>query len=299
MKTKTVPNLKTTLGSDPELLLFDLHQGKIVSAITVLGRDKHDPIDLGDGIKMYSDNVLVEAAFPPADSKQGILDSFRKVFSRMKNQLGERYTLLPMASHVYADDELKEPVAWESGCSPNYDVYARKSNLPADFTNGLRTGSFHIHIGNADWKKKDCSQKLLTLESKEQAIKLLDIFVGVSSVIFDRDPTAHARRRLYGKAGEFRPTPYGVEYRVLGNFPLRSPAATMLVFDLVDLALDHVRSDTEKDALAMFKEEEVRSAINDHDVGLAEMICSALPDHLQEAIHKDYDADFSKAWSLV
>lgn len=43
-----------TLGSDPELFLYDTEQKKIVSAIPVLGKhDKYNPIDLGDGIKMY------------------------------------------------------------------------------------------------------------------------------------------------------------------------------------------------------------------------------------------------------
>lgn len=297
------PNLKVTLGSDPELLLFDRHQNKIVNAIPVLGHDKHDPIDLGDGIKMYADNVLVEAAFPPAESKDGIVAMMREVFERMQRRLGDRYSLVPQASHVYDDSELGERhpdnVAWQSGCSPNFDVYERVANLPADFTSGLRTGSFHIHVGNADYDQKIKSDKLLTIESKEQAIKLLDIYVGVPSVIFDRDPTSAARRALYGKAGEFRMTAYGIEYRVLGNFPLRSPAATALVFDLVDLALDHVRNGTEEACLSLYDPADVKRAINDHDIKTAELLCAALPDNLREAIHQDFNADFNSAWQLA
>ena len=44
---------------------------------------------------------------------------------------------------------------------------------------------------------------------------MLDIFLGVPSILVDQDTK---RRSLYGKAGNFRLQPWGVEYRVLSSF---------------------------------------------------------------------------------
>src|SRR5689334_8173306 len=64
-----------TLGSDPELMLFSKDEGKIVSSMRILkGCDKRKPILLGNGIKMYPDNVLLEAAFPPSRSPDAAVE---------------------------------------------------------------------------------------------------------------------------------------------------------------------------------------------------------------------------------
>lgn len=254
--------MKLSLGSDPELMLVEHSTGNIVSSMRVLdGRTKHKPIDLGSGIKMYADNALIEASFPPLESPAQAAKQMGIVFSRMQAKLGKKFGLVPKAAHVYDKKELDCKEVWESGCNPNYDVYRRSMNLPADFKDGLRTGSFHVHVG---------AKELMGMDEKEDAIKLLDIFLGVPSVIFDRDETAGERRKLYGKAGEFRPTPYGIEYRVLGNWPLRSPETTELCFDLVEYAMNLFHN--RKDILSEVKSEDVEKAINEGDKDLAAAI---------------------------
>lgn len=288
MKDKT---LGFTLGSDPEMMLFDTVKGRIVSSIPVLQRDKHNPIDLGNGAKMYADNVLVETAFPPATTKEGFITTLRSVLSRMQDSIGENYRLIPQSSHVYPEDELQDKSAKESGCNPNYDVYARTMNKPAPFSSGLRTGSFHIHVGH---------EKLLNPETKDKAIKLLDIYLGCGSVVFDRDDTSPARRALYGKAGEFRPTPYGVEYRVLGNFALRSPKTTELVVDLVVKAMEHIINGTEDRLIALIPEEDVVNSINNNMRGLAKSVLlrAGLDKETFARINRHYNPTFYKAWGL-
>jgi hypothetical protein len=280
-----------TLGSDPEMMLWDKDQKKIVSSIPILKRDKHCPIDLGDGMKMYADNVLVESAFPPATTKEDFVRTIREAIVRMQDKLGERYSLLPQSAHLYDDDELKDKSCWESGCNPNYDVYARKVNMPAKFESGLRTGSFHIHIG---------SDKLMAPDQKDRAIKILDIFLGCASVVFDGDQTSQARRALYGKAGEFRPTPYGVEYRVLGNFALRSPKMTELVVDLVGYSMEQIYRDKADEIIAATDQDNIVQAINSGMKGLAKSILqsSGLPRDLFERVNKQYNPNFNVAWGV-
>lgn len=288
-----------TFGSDPELFLFDRQSRKIVSSIPVIKFDKHDPVKLGGGIKMYADNVLVEAAMPPSDSKDGMLEQFHRVFKAMQRALGNNFSLVPQAAYKFPMEELNDPKAWESGCDPNFNVYDGCANPPAQFNDGLRSGSFHVHIGNKNFKKEKDGH-LLNFHSRELAIKLMDLFVGVPSLVFDKDETAPIRRALYGKAGEFRPTPYGIEYRVLGNFALRSPKITELVFDLINHGLNHLISGSGEEVLKTVGENNVRQAIDTNNVTLAQQLMakSELPSKLLAKVKKNYNTEFYKAWRL-
>lgn len=280
-----------TLGSDPELMLFDNTKGKIVSSIPVLKRDKHDPIDLGDGARMYADNVLVETSFPPSTTKEGFVESIRSVLRRMQGNLGNNYRLVPQASHIYDSEELQDDKAKESGCNDNFHVYEGTKGPPPKFTNGLRTGSFHIHIGH---------ENLLDFDNKDRAIKMLDIFLGCGSVIFDRDETSAARRALYGKAGEFRPTKYGIEYRVLGNFALRSPKTTELVVDLVARSIGHVLDGTADGVIASIPQEDVVNAINSNMKGMAKSVLlrAGIEKDLFDRVTKTYEPSLYHAWGI-
>ena len=266
-----------SIGSDPELMLWDNERGIICSALTALDfRTKHNPIDLGDGMKMYADNVLVEVSFPPVNAN-GDSSPFRNRISdaigRMEEKLGKRYRVKAQASHVFDSRELDHPTAWESGCNPNHDAYTETMNLPADFTQSgpLRTGSFHIHLGNNAWVD-DGDGPMLTNETRIAAIKLFDIYAGCSSVIFDKDPTGPARRALYGKAGEYRPTPYGVEARCLGNWALSAIETVGLVYDLATFAVRRLETPDWKDILAEINPRVVQEAINTNNPDLARWV---------------------------
>jgi hypothetical protein len=300
--------LTLTFGADPELMLQEKETGRMVNSIPVLKHNKHDPISLGDGIKMYSDNVLVETSFPPSHSREGFISRLRQALQRMTDKIGPKYRLEPKAAHVYDFGELgpkpksmvgELPVEWEIGCNPNFDVYARAPRIPEPFADGLRTGSFHVHVGNDAWKSKQ-DKRLLDMTTKEHAIKLLDIYLGCSSVIFDNDPTSLARRALYGKAGEFRPTPYGVEYRCLSNYALRSPDLASLVIDLTEFAMKFIEDGTSEDVIRSVDESIVRKAINHNNKGFAAAILarSGLSDSLWARVQKEYKPNFKAEWQL-
>ncbi len=307
------PNL-LTIGSDPELLLIDNEEGgRPVSSLRVLGRDKHDPILLGDDFRMYADNVLVEAAMPPISLMGDIIGHFRKVFVRMQEKLTARYGLLPKAAHVFSEEELKhkivrvvdgrkeETTAFDIGCTPWYDAWEQCVVNPAPFKDGARSSSMHIHIGNVDYKT-DLDGKLMTVPSKEEAIRVMDIIVGCAATIFDKDSTAQARRDLgYGRSGTFRIPAYGVEYRPLSSFALRSPDLTLLVRDLAIHAMDHVMNDTARDVIASVKPREVQTAINTGDRTLARKILGivSLPRDLIRRVERRYEIlPFNRAWGI-
>ena len=61
-------------------------------------------------------------------------------------------------------------------------------------------------------------------DHRARLVPLLDIFVGNTAVLLDQTDKEGAieRRKHYGRAGEYRLPVYGLEYRTLSNFWLRS-----------------------------------------------------------------------------
>ena len=307
--------LNLTWGYDPEQHLFDNEQGRIVSSILVLRQDKMDPIELGDGIRMYSDNMLCECAAPPCRSTEEATNQLRTVFGRMKERLGPRYRLEAKAAHVYDEDQIvkvenpriihpetgkphvMDPFAF--GCDPNYDVYTTSERKVTPPNTGLRTGSFHIHIGDADMATREDSP-LDGYRNKALAIRMMDIFVGCASVVMDKDDTTHIRKALYGKAGEFRQTSYGIEYRVLGNWFLRCPQATKAILDMAEHAMEVLRDGLAMDYVRSLSSETIQYAINNNNIPVAKTVLfsAGLPDRLWDAVDHDYTADIANGWGI-
>ncbi len=256
MKTHNI-----TLGSDPELMLFDRKQNRIVSSLAVLQCTKHNPIALPGGVKMYADNALVEAAFPPA-TLGTIVPTIGSAIAKMHKHLGKDYELVAKASHKFKIDDLNDHSLWESGCNPNSDAYTGEENPPANFIDTTRTGSFHIHLGY---------DKLNDMDKKIKFIKLLDAFLGCTSVVIDKDESSKARRKLYGRAGEFRPTPYGIEYRVLGPYMLGRPELVKIAYEIVHFTVGVF----EHNHKLVVRDLEIQSAINENDKVAAEKIAMA------------------------
>jgi hypothetical protein len=283
-----------TLGSDPELHLWDREEGRVVSSLRIIKRDKRRPIKLGNGVRYYADNVLTEFAFPPANSIEGVIGRLGDVLGMVQEDIGPRFRLYPKAAIVYAKSELRGKRCWEVGCNPSKDVYLARDNPIIPFTDGLRTGSFHLHIGHPKAEGND-------LRPKVEIIKLLDIFVGCASVIFDKDETAPLRRAYYGRAGEFRACPYGAEYRVLGNWALRHPITTKLVWDLVAHAISHYDNGDANPLIEAVGAERVQAAINNNNKQLAKQVLevAAMPTSLMQRVEKDYGmGDFHNAWEI-
>ena len=283
--------MKFTISSDPEVHIFDTIKNRIVSSIPVMKNDKYSPLDLGKGIKAYADSVLTEVALPVAKNKKEFINNFKESFSRLQKKLGNRYRLIPKSAHKYDDEELKDKAAWEIGCSSTFCPYKQSVNNPGGFKNNVRTGSTHIHLGN---------KKLQMHENRELASKILDVFVGCSSVLFDKDDTAAERRLLYGQSGEMRFPAHGLEWRVLGGNVLSSPKIMDLVFDLVDHSLTFIESGTAQDILNKVNEKDVTNAINLCDKELAEkvLIQAGLPNDLLNRAKEEYSYDLYANWGI-
>lgn len=285
-------------GTDPEFALKN-GENRIVSAIPVLERNKDDKILLNedgeDGYAIYYDNVLAEGNVPPSNSVAEVKQRLRNLYKRSKTILNN-YKLSATASHTFDNQECNHPKAQEFGCDPELDAYAGGPAYPPHGGHSFRSAGGHIHIGNLT--SQDVYEKV-------GLIYLMDIFVGVPSVIMDNDPTSLDRKKLYGKAGRFRDTSYGLEYRVLSNFWLSSPELTELVYDLTMYAAQLFEEGKCEETLRQFDLDEIVDIINTANKGKAQDFINNrlnLPQNLVDRINNiaqlPYSDDIFENWNI-
>lgn len=83
----------------------------------------------------------------------------------------------------------------------------------------------HFHVGYDNHNR----------ETSIELIRTLDLFLGVPSILIDKDDR---RRELYGKAGCFRFTAYGLEYRVMSGYFIDTPELIDWCFTQITKAID-------------------------------------------------------------
>lgn len=280
-----------TFGNDFEFFIHSNKENRVVSAIDLLKRNKHTPIELGDNIKLYYDNCLGEVAFPPYSSKDEMLQRFHTVFSRIQNYLGSAYQMVFNAGHTFEDDQTDNDEAKEIGCEPSFDVYEQAPIQSDAFPDNFRSSGGHWHIGGT----------LLTddFAHRVNLVKLLDIYLGCANVVYSDDPTEAKRRTLYGFAGNHRLPPYGVEYRTLSSSFLNSREQTDLSFDLIQYSLNCIMDEKDEAIIAQVDPNRVKLAINNCDKSLALKVLeqAKLPKQLMNRV-RTVRGDFYTSWGL-
>lgn len=219
-----------SFGSDPEV--FVSNNGNLKSAIRLLpSKEKRKTIN---GASVYYDNVLAEIQVKPSYSRMDAVDNFRDAIDILNEELRENEIRVE-SSNWFPDSELTEREARIAGCNPEYCVYTLEQVLPPQDiieTTGFRTAGGHIHIG--DNELLNDGMEMLNV------IRMMDLFIGLPSVLLDHDATQVFRRNVYGHAGSHRIPEHGLEYRCLGNFWVKSPKLLELVYDLTKFTIDFV-----------------------------------------------------------
>lgn len=202
-----------TIGADPELFIIDTAQNnKVISSVGMIPGKKGEPFvdnKWPEGFGLETDNILGEFNIPPCVTMKDFVHNinFMKDYIRdFVKKINPSYDIQCVASREVDPDQLTTPESMEFGCDADYNVYTEMENQkPKCDDKNLRSAGFHIHVGYTGFN---------TLTSLD-IVKMLDIFLGVPSILVDQDTK---RRSLYGKAGNFRLQPWGVEYRVLSSF---------------------------------------------------------------------------------
>jgi len=155
--------------------------------------------------------------------------------SRLEKEIpGNTSILITPVAEFGADYISKQPeAATRLGCDPDFDAWKDGSvNQPPNAQLPFRTAAGHVHIG---WTNVEDHLDYDHMQECCNVIKQMDFFLGLPSLLFDRDVK---RRTMYGRPGCFRPKTYGAEYRVLSNQWLRNDALKRWVFKNVQAGMD-------------------------------------------------------------
>lgn len=218
-------------GADPELFLID-YAGKYRSAIGLIGGTKENPRPLDAyGSAVQEDNVAVEFNIIPSMTKEQFRKNVQFVLSYLQLHAASMALQLAIVPAVLFDeDELQTDAAKQFGCDPDFNVWTKERN-PRPHLEGemsrLRSCGGHIHVS---WDNPNKSDQV-------DMVKTMDLFLGCPSIQYDGDKL---RRSLYGKAGAFRFKDYGIEYRTLSNFWIKSPDMVDWAYDQAEKAVDYL-----------------------------------------------------------
>lgn len=220
-----------TIGADPEAFAVN-KDGVPISLVGKIGGSKKAPRPvISTGFALQEDNVAIEFNIPPAASSKEFVDNMCEILRFAEHELKKMdLTMLIRPAVNFGSDQLDTDQAKTFGCDPDLNAWTFEPNPKPECDDpSLRTGSGNIHLG--------------TKLNAFKVIRAMDLFVGCPSIRLDRDVT---RRKLYGKAGAMRFTPWGVEYRVLSNFWLASPDLMEWVYARTERAMEFVENNTDK-----------------------------------------------------
>jgi hypothetical protein len=223
-------------GCDPEVFLWNTETNQYVGAYGFVPGTKEAPYKL-DGGMVQVDGLALEFGIDPAVNENDFVDKIKHIRNQIQTMLPKHIQMRvePIVEFSEAVMAAQLPENLELGCEPDYDAYTKQANpAPTPPSPLLRSGGGHIHIG---WGVG------LTEEHEEHfkhcclMVRQLDCTVGTGSLFWDK---ATKRREIYGKAGCFRPKPYGLEYRTPSNAWLRSEEITRLAFRLTKQAIERL-----------------------------------------------------------
>lgn len=278
---------KMTIGTDPEFFIKQKKDGKYLTAEHMFPGTKYEPHTMKSGAGLQTDNVAVEFASPVAQDGEELVANLRETFHELFEMLPEHVVLDTEPSAEFDDDQLVTEQAKLFGCSPSYDAWALKENeAPSAEATNMRSIGGHIHVGKSEGDGNDF---LHDDWGKVNTIRLMDAFHGIISVVLDKTEAAVKRRELYGKAGDHRPTEYGVEYRTLSAFWLKSPALVMLMNSLTNDILAIMRDGAHEEVITAIGEDVIQNTINTGDAMTAHTIIQS---HLLPKMSKDSTSFF-------
>ena len=199
------------VGSDPEVFLIDTKSKELVSSIGIVGGTKDTPLPMDRfGFFCQEDNVLAEFNIPPSKNRKEFVYNITKGLGLLGDRLptGVEIDISPYG--FFKPKQLRSKAAKEFGCDPDFNCWTNEENKKPTATNKLlRTAGGHISIG---YDKPDYRTSI-------ELVKWMDTLIGVPSTLMSDEAP---RRELYGQMGAFRAKDFGVEYRTVSNFWLKS-----------------------------------------------------------------------------
>lgn len=250
------------LGCDPEF--FFKRKNEIIGAEKVL------PVGglKTKGGKIIIDGVQGELNPNPSTNPDELYQNILDCFSELKNILSEDTTIDTSVTVEVSESEMQslDDKSKQFGCAPSLNTSGVCGTGISDASKYLkRSAGGHIHLGHNN------NEKLIFLfkHEPEKVVNVLDIVVGNTCVILDRDEGNIERRKTYGRAGEYRLPPHGLEYRTLSNFWLKDKKSFDRVITLVDVAISILLEDRADELIRKVDMDKIHKAINENNLSLS------------------------------
>lgn len=256
-------------GADPEFFFTKRNR--------VIGCEKLIPtngIKLENSGSLIIDGVQAELNISPQSCRQIFASNFKEILDLSSDLIKDKKelkisskSLLPISKAELGNLSDK---AKYFGCTPSKNIYDEKNIMPIKDSSKyyFRSAGGHIHIGG------DIRVKLMH-DNQKEFIKMMDIIVGNTCVLLDRDEGNIERRKIYGRAGEYRVPKHGLEYRTLSNFWIRDYVLMSFVLGITRLAFSLTvnklegKNDFADKICKAVNQNDIRTAINNNDFDLA------------------------------
>jgi len=236
------------LGIEIELAVY---QKEEPTTCWFLPYTKENPFEV-DGHLLHKDASMFELAIAPADEPSKVDANMFDAFNHAVAMLPDGAEMKPVPAVRYSDEALaRDPYASVLGCGASQNIYGAPPIANA-YGDNYRYGGIHVNLeldGEFD---------------PVQTIFKLDCVLGLNSVAVWEEgyrEEMQRRRQYYGRAGEYRVKPFGIEYRTLPNCGIISG---MMLWRNIEKALN---MDAER---WMNLAPRVEEAINTSDRAMAE-----------------------------
>lgn len=245
-------------GTDPELFVLS-DGGQVIPAWKFL--PEKPPVCTG--VVPHWDGVQAEFTTPPHGCHQSLCSEVRQGLKQVLEAalLVDDTAKLSYKPVVEVPNEVLETAEEKHiqfGCAPSKNVYGEPvMRVDAPRQLSIRFAGCHIHQGFGP-------QPTSVIEA---TVRTMDAILGPVMTSLLRGLEDVRRRAFYGRAGEYRLPPHGLEYRVPSSAVLCHPVAWHLVFDIGRLASHMARNSTAY--LWKADTETVQKAINDLDLDAA------------------------------
>lgn len=191
------------IGLEVELAMF---QQQTPVVCDFFPYTKEQPLER-QGSLYHKDASMFELAMAPCRTGKELDSVYQQALRYAASFLpsGTVFKCLPAAE--YTEEELaKDPYASVLGCGASANIYGDSGVMPDAYENNVRYAGLHINVELNGDSPNDIS------------VLGMDATAGLKSVRDWEQPFRKdiiQRRTVYGKAGEHRMKPFGMEYRTL------------------------------------------------------------------------------------
>lgn len=240
-----------TIGSDVEVFLQ--LEGKPVSAVGIIPGEKDTPVQFQPGHGLLRDNVMAEFFTPICFLKdpQTFLEALNNCLEHLQTVIPTGFSLGITPSMEFPEEELANEEACTFGCSPFIDIYknfTRKSKVDDESIYANDVGNFrfaggHIHFGWEGANRGIDPDGII--EDKAEVLKKMFFAAACDKFLYKpslQEDTDDIRRQYYGKPGKVRFKPYGLEYRSLSNYWVRSQGQMETILERITQMIEWVNS---------------------------------------------------------